>query len=128
MPKYIYIYNIVTGVLQKYTLAPSLFIICLDYAIQTLIDLIKEHGPIVKKEKRDKKQTIFYRNYHGFRRRRLSSASLSASSERTDRKIPCPLCDLRKIEFMCFKQDGAISALNYKSLKLIGHFTYLGSI
>ena len=32
-----------------------------------------------------------------------------------------------KTEFMCFRQDDAISTLNNKPLELIDHFTYLGS-
>ena len=32
-----------------------------------------------------------------------------------------------KTEFMCFKQDAAISTLNDKPLKSVDHFTYLGS-
>ena len=32
-----------------------------------------------------------------------------------------------KTDFMCFKQNGAISVLNDKPLKLIDHFMYLGS-
>ena len=34
--------------------------------------------------------------------------------------------DSDKIRFMCFNQDGAISLLNVKPLKLIDHFIYLG--
>ena len=30
-------------------------------------------------------------------------------------------------EFMCFNQDAAISSLNGKPLKLVDHFTFLGS-
>ena len=30
-------------------------------------------------------------------------------------------------EYMCFKQEGAISILNSKPLKLVDQFTYLGS-
>ena len=37
-------FDIVTGVLQGDTLASYLFIICLDYILQTLIDLMKENG------------------------------------------------------------------------------------
>ena len=33
-----------------------------------------------------------------------------------------------KTEFMCFKQDGAISTLSAKPLKIIEQFTYLGNI
>ena len=37
-------FDIVAGVLQRDTLAPYLFIICLDYALRTSIDKIKENG------------------------------------------------------------------------------------
>ena len=37
-------FDILTGVLQRSTLTPYLFIICLDYIFWTLIDLIKENG------------------------------------------------------------------------------------
>ena len=42
-------FDIVAGVLQGYTLAPYLFIFCLDYVIQTSIDLMKENGFTLKK-------------------------------------------------------------------------------
>ena len=37
-------FKIVTGVLQGDTLAPYMFITCLDYIIRKSIDLIKENG------------------------------------------------------------------------------------
>ena len=37
-------FDIVAGVLQRDTLAPNLFIICLDYVLRTSIDEIKENG------------------------------------------------------------------------------------
>ena len=37
-------FDIVPGVLQGDTLAPYLFIICLDYVLRTSIDKIKENG------------------------------------------------------------------------------------
>ena len=37
-------FDIVVGVLQGDTLAPYLFIICLDYVLKTSIDKIKENG------------------------------------------------------------------------------------
>ena len=48
-------FDIVASVLQDNTFAPYLFIICLDYAFRTSIDLIKENGFTLKKSK---KQTI----------------------------------------------------------------------
>ena len=46
-------FNIVAGVLQADTLAPSLFIICLDYVLRTLIDKIRENSfELTKKRSR----------------------------------------------------------------------------
>ena len=43
-------FNIVAGVLQGDTLAPYLFIICLDYMLRTSIDKIKENGFELKRK------------------------------------------------------------------------------
>ena len=51
-------FDIVAGVLLGDTLALNVFIICLDYTCQKLIDLIKENGFALKK------QMISYRNYN----------------------------------------------------------------
>ena len=45
-----YIY-IVAGILQGDTLAPYLFIICLDYVLRTSIDKIRENGFELKKKR-----------------------------------------------------------------------------
>ena len=46
-------FNTVAGVLQEDTLAPYLFIICLDYVLRTSIDKIKENGfELTKKRSR----------------------------------------------------------------------------
>ena len=44
-------FDIVAGVLQGDTLAPYLFIICLDYVLRTSIDKIKENGFKLTKKK-----------------------------------------------------------------------------
>ena len=58
-------FNIVTGVLQRDTLAPYLFIICLDYVLRTSIDLMKENGFRLTKERSRKypAQTIADTDY-----------------------------------------------------------------
>ena len=43
-------FDIVAGVLQGDTLAPYLFIICLDYVLRTSIDKIRENGFELKKK------------------------------------------------------------------------------
>ena len=44
-------FDIVADVLQGDTLAPYLFIICLDYVLRTSIDKIKENGFKLTKER-----------------------------------------------------------------------------
>ena len=58
-------FNIVTGVLQRNKLAQCLFIICLNYVLQTLIDLITENGLILEKARSRKypAQTIMDIDY-----------------------------------------------------------------
>ena len=43
-------FDIVAGVLQGDTLAPYLFIICLDYVLRTSIDKIRENGFELREE------------------------------------------------------------------------------
>ena len=45
-------FDIVAGVLQEHTLAPYLFIICLDCVLKTSIDLMKENGLRLTKEEK----------------------------------------------------------------------------
>ena len=58
-------FDIVAGVLQGDTLAPYLFIICLDYVLRTSIDKIRENGFELTK----KKQKVPRKNNHGRRLR-----------------------------------------------------------
>ena len=44
-------FDIVAGVLQGETLAPYLFIICLDYMLRTSIDKMKDNGFKLSKER-----------------------------------------------------------------------------
>ena len=52
-------FNIVTGVLQRDTLVPYLFI-CLDYVLRTSIDLMKENSFKLAKERNRKCPCINY--------------------------------------------------------------------
>ena len=58
-------FDIGAGVLQGDTLAPYLFIICLDYVLSTSIDKIKENGYKLTKERsrRYPAKTITNTNY-----------------------------------------------------------------
>ena len=57
-------FDIVAGVLQRDTLAPYLFIICLGYVLRTSIDKIKENGfELTKKSRRYSAKAITDANY-----------------------------------------------------------------
>ena len=56
-------FDIVTGFLRGDTLAPYMFIICLDYIFSILIDLKKKENVFTLKKK-GKKRTISHRNYN----------------------------------------------------------------
>ena len=58
-------FEIVAGVLQEDTLAPYLFIICLDYVLRTSIDKMKDNGFNLTKERsrRYPAQTIMEVDY-----------------------------------------------------------------
>ena len=63
-------FDIVAGILQGDTF-PYLSIICLDYVLQTSIDLMKENGFTLKKQEADNT----CRNYNGCKLCRLHRAS-----------------------------------------------------
>ena len=44
-------FDIVVGMLQGDTLAPNLFIICLDYMLKTSIDIMKDNGFKLEKKR-----------------------------------------------------------------------------
>ena len=112
-----------SSLLQEDTLAPYQFIICLDYVLRTIIDLMKENGFKLVKEisKRYPTQTITDANY-------ADDITLLAN---TSAQAETLLHNLEgaadKTEYMCFNQRGDISTLNGSSLKLVDQFTYLGN-
>ena len=57
-------FDIVAGVLQGDTLAPYLFIICLDYVLRTFIDKMKDNGfKLTKESRRYPAETITNADY-----------------------------------------------------------------
>ena len=125
-------FNIVAGVLQGDTLAPYLFIICLDYMLRTSIDKIKENCFKLTKEtsRRYPAKTITDANYANdithLANEPTQAETLLHSLERAAASIGLHV-NAYKTEYMWFNQIGGISTLNGSSLKLVDKFTYLGS-
>ena len=125
-------FNIVAGVLQGDTLAPYLFIICLDYMFRTSIDKIKENGFELtkKRNRRYPAKTITNANYANdialLANAPAQAETLLHSLERAATGIGLHV-NAHKMEYMCFNQTDDISTLGGSSLKLVDKFTYQGS-
>ena len=122
----------VAGVLQGDTLAPYPFIICLDYVLRASIDLMKENGFKLAKERsrRYPAQTILDADYTDdiafLTNSPAQAESLLYSLEWAAGGIGLHV-NADKTEIMCFNQKGNISTLSGGLLKLVDKFTYLGS-
>ena len=125
-------FDLVAGVLQGDTLAPFLFIICLDYVLRTSINKIKENGFELTKKRS--------RKYPAKTITDADNADDIAILANTTNQAETLLHNLewaaagiglhvnaQKNEYMCFNQIGDISTLKGTSLKLVDKLTYLGS-
>ena len=106
-------FDIVRGLLQGNTSAPYLVIICLDYVLRTSIDLMKENGLKLAKERsrRYPAQTITDVDYANdialLANTPVQSESLIHSLERAADSIGLHV-NTDKTEYMCFNQRGEI--------------------
>ena len=120
----------VAGMLQGDTLAPYLFIICLDYVLRTSIDKMKDNGFMQAKERRRyTAQTItdtgLADNIALLANTPAQAKSVLHSLERAAAGIDFHV-NADKIEYIYFNQTGDISNLSCTFLKLVNKFTYLG--
>ena len=122
----------VAGVLPGDTLAPYLFIICLDYVLRTSIDKIREKGFELtkKRSRRYPAKTITDADYADaiaiLANTTNQAETLLHSLERAAAGIGLHV-NAHKMEYMCDNQTGDISTLDGTSLKLVDKFTDLGS-
>ena len=125
-------FDIVAEVLQGDTLAPYLFIICLDYVLRTSVDKIRENGfeLMKKKSRRYPAKTITDADYANdivlLANTPNQAETLLHSLEQAAASIDLHV-NAHKTEYMCYNQIGDISTLEGTSLKLVDEFTYLGS-
>ena len=122
-------FDIVAGVLQGDTLAPYLFIICLDYVLRTSTDKIWENGFELtkKRSRRYPAKTITDADDIAILANTPDQAeTLLHSLERAAAGIGLYV-NAHKMEYMCYNQTGDIATLDGTPLKLVDKFTYLGS-
>ena len=113
-------FDIVTGMLQGDTLAPYLFIICLDYILRMSIDLMKENGFL--RSRRYPAQMITdvdYTDYIALLANTPAQAEfLLLSLKRAAGGIGLHVNTDKTEFYLCFNQKGDISTLNGRSLNL----------
>ena len=125
-------FDIVAGVLQGDTLAPYLFIICLDNVLRTSTDKIRENGFELtkKRSRRYPAKTITDADYADdivlLANIPNQAETLLHSLERAAAGIGLHV-NAHKTEYMSYNQTGHISTLDRTSLKLVDEFTYLRS-
>ena len=125
-------FDIVAGVIQGDTLAPYLFIICLDCVLRTSIDKIRENGfeLMKKRSRRYPATTITDADYADdiaiLANTPDQDETLLHSLERAATSIGLYV-NAHKTEYMCYNLTGDISTLEGTPLKLVDKFTYLGS-
>ena len=125
-------FDIVARVLQGDTLAPYLFIICLDYVLRTSIDKIIENGFELtkKRSRRHPAKTITVADYADdiaiLANTPNQAETLLHSLERATAGIGFH-DNAHKTEYMCSNQTGNITTVHGTPLKLVDEFSYPGS-
>ena len=120
-------FNIVAGVLQGDTLAPYLFIFCLDYVLRTSIDKIRENGFKLTKKRSRRYPAKTITDYAAIQANTPNQAeTLLHSLEPAAAGIGLHV-NAHKMEYMCYNQTGDITKRDGTPLKLVDKFSYLGS-
>ena len=104
-------FDIVAGVLQGDTLAPYIFIICLDYVLRTSIDKIKENGFELTKKRSRITDADYADDIAILANTPDQAETLLHSLERAAASIGLHV-NAHKTEYMCYNQTGDISTLN----------------
>ena len=125
-------FDILAGVLQGDTLAPFIFIICLDYVLRTSVDLLKELGFTLKtsRGRRFPAETITDADYADdlalFTDNIEEATKLLHALEKAAGDIGLYV-NAKKTEFMPFQQEGSMKTLKGETVKQVYSFVYLGS-
>ena len=125
------LFSILAGVLQGDTLAPFLFIVCLDYILRTSIDNIKENGLILTKSSSPRyANNLTDADYADdlalFANSSSEVSALLHSLENAAKDIGLHV-NADKTEYMCFNTQGSLNTIKSEPLKQVDTFTYLGS-
>ena len=125
-------FDIQAGVLQGDTLAPFLFILSLDFVLQTSVDLHKELGLTLERARSRRYPAVkvtdadYADDLALFADKIADAEKLLHCLEAAAAVIGLHI-NAGKTEFMSINQEGQIKAMNNTPLKKVKQFTYLGS-
>ena len=125
-------FEISGGVLQGDTLAPYLFIICLDYVLRVAIEDKQQLGFTISKaqSRRYPAKKITDADYAddiALLSDFVQDAQIILHNLETASKEVGLYLNAKKTEYMCFNQDGDIKTLDGEQIQKVTQFTYLGS-
>ena len=125
-------FDILAGVLQGDTLAPFLFVICLDYILRTSIDTVKELGLTLRQSRgrRYPAETITDADYADdlalFADSIEDATQLLHSLEKASGDVGLYV-NAKKTEFIPYNVEGSIKTIKGDPVKQVNSFIYLGS-
>ena len=125
-------FDVVAGVLQGDTLAPYLFILCLDYVLRTSADIHKDLGLELIKSRSSRYPAITITDVDYADDIALLSNTIDEATkllhyiENAAREIGLYI-NAKKTEFISYNQEGEIKSLDGKNIKSVNEFVYLGS-
>ena len=119
--------------LQGDTLAPFLFVTCLDYVLRITVDKCNEYGLTLElaRSRRFPTKKITDADYNDdlalLSDNSYNAQKLLKKKEKSSAFIGLLHINATKTKYMCYNQDGAIETLNEILLKKVDDFVYLGS-
>ena len=125
-------FEILAGVLQGDTLAPFIFILCLDYALRTSIDPLNNLGLTLHKKKSSRYPSIHLTDADYADDLALLADSISGATqllhslEQSAKNIGLYV-NTKKTEFIAYNCNGNISNISGNNLNCVDSFVYLGS-
>ena len=126
------IFEIFAGVLQGDTLAPYLFVICLDYVLRTSVDLHAELGFTLSKRRSRRYPPINITDADYADDLALLSGTVNGVSELLH-SLEKSAADIglfvnaKKTKLMQFNCDGAVKTKSNLPVETVNNFAYLGS-